>query len=107
MTIETKFNIGDTVYYGDESSYDKGRVDDINIHFYLDKYYVKYKIDKDYFTSFTGRRDDIRFQEFGEHSIYSSPYELIEKQITWNEKKIDEINNAIEGLKVQLEKLTK
>lgn len=107
MIIETKYNIGDTVYYGDEKSYEKGRVYDIKIEFSFDRFYVFYKVDKDYFTTFTGRREEIRFQEFNEQNIYSSPYELIEMQITWNENRIKIINGEIDKLKEQLKTLKK
>lgn len=107
MIIETKFNIGDTVYYGDEISYEKGRVDDISIHFMLNTYCVMYKVDKDYYTSFKGRRDEVRFQEFGESMLFSSPSNLIEQQIAWNERQIEGIKEKIEKLESQLKSLNK
>ena len=107
MIIETKFNIGDTVYYGDETSYDKGRVDDMSILFMLNTHIVMYKVDKDYYTSFRGRPDNVRFQEFGELMLFSSPSNLIEQQISWNERQIEGIKEKIEKLKSQLKSLNK
>ncbi len=107
MIIETKFNIGDTVYYGDESSYDKGRIDDISIIFALNTHYIMYKVDTDYYTSFRGRPDNVRYKELGESMIFSSPSNLIEQQIDWNKRKIEVIKSEIEKLELQLEKLTK
>jgi hypothetical protein len=107
MIIETKFNIGDTVYYGDETSYEKGRVDNMSIIFMLNTHYVMYKVDKDYYTSFRGRPDKVRYQEFGESMLFSSPSNLIEQNIAWSERQIDAINNKIDELKSQLKSLDK
>ena len=105
MIIETKFNIGDIVYYGDEKSYEKGRVDDIKIEFCFDRHYVFYKVDKDYNTSFTGRPENIRFQHFGESMIFSSPSNLIQQQIAYTKKQIEGLEGKIEKLKTQLKSL--
>lgn len=107
MIIETKFNIGDIVYYGDETSYEKGRIDDIKIQFFFDKHYVWYKVDKDYGTSFTGRPDNVRFAEFNEFGIFSSPSNLIQQQITYTKKQIEGLEDKIEKLETQLKQLPK
>lgn len=105
MIIETKFNIGDTVYYGDETSYEKGRVNDIKIEFFFDKHYVFYKVDMDYHTSFSGRPDDVRYKQFPESSLFDSPSNLIQQQIAYTKKQIEGLEGRIEKLETQLKSL--
>jgi hypothetical protein len=105
MIIETKFNIGDTVYYGDETSYEKGKVDDIRIEFYFNNHYIFYKVDMDYYTGYSGRQDSVRYRDFNESMIFSSPSNLIEQQVAYAKKQIEGLEEKIEKLESQLKSL--
>lgn len=105
MKIETKFNIGDSVYYEDSSSFDKGKIDDIIIHFWLDTYYINYKVDKDFYTSFKNRSNELRYQEFAEGRLHSSEAHFLKEEIVRAEKHIESLNEKIDELKIKLKSL--
>jgi len=105
MIIETKFNIGDCVYYENGLSFDKGRIDDIIIHFFIDTYFVNYKVDKDYYTSFRNRDSKLKYQEFSEGRLHSSEAHFLKEEIIRAEKHIESLNEKIDELKIKLKSL--
>lgn len=96
MIIETKFNIGDRVYYGDENTCNEGRVVDIQIVFFDKRYSISYKVD----TQVINEKD--RYREFNELSINSSPNELLQMQIMRCERQIAGIKDRIEEIKKRI-----
>jgi hypothetical protein len=104
MKIETKFNIEDYVYYGDENSYDLVKIIDIKISFLLDKIFIIYKIDFEHEKPFK-YPDHKKYEDVGEGYLYASPHSLIEMQIARCEKEIENKNKKIEELKAQLKSL--
>jgi hypothetical protein len=104
MVIETKFNIEDYVYYGDENSYALVKIIDIKISFFLDEIFIIYKIDLEHEKPFK-YPDHKKYEDVGEGYLYASPHSLIEMQIARCEKEIENKNKKIEELKAQLKSL--
>jgi hypothetical protein len=104
MEINTKYNIGDYIYYGNEDAYYKGLIADMSVIFFKPSYFIRYKVDKQFdIPSRMCGKNEIRFQEFDESCLYSSPKHLIEMQIKRCERKIEHLNDKIEELKARLE----
>jgi hypothetical protein len=106
MTIETKFNIGDYIYFGNEESCNQGYVKDINITFFGGNHIIRYTVD----TMFnilprliTNEKD--RYIYFDESVLHSSPNELLQRQIKRYEGKIGHMNDKIEEIKKQIKPL--
>ena len=106
MEIKTKYNMFDIIYYGDENAHHKGCISDINIIFLDDNPpIIRYKVDKQFdIPSRYWSKDEIRFQEFDESMIYSSPNHLIVMQIQKHEKQILSLYKRIDELRTKLEK---
>jgi hypothetical protein len=96
MTIETKFNIGDKVYYGDETVCYDGRIYDIKISFFGGNAIIIYVVD----TQFINQQD--RYKDFDEFRLYSSPDELLKMQIRRYEKQIEHLKEKIIELKKKI-----
>lgn len=109
MIIETKFNIGDYIYFGNygnlgnDTHCNQGLIKDVNIIFFDGNYFVRYKID----TMFnilprliTNEKD--RYIELDESFIHSKPDDLLKKQIKNYENQIKEILKKIEDLKKKI-----
>lgn len=103
MTIETKFNIGDYIYFGNDESCNQGLIKDINIIFFGDNHTIRYKIDTMFniLPRLITNQDD-RYREFDESRIHSSPNELLQRQIKRYEIKIESMKNKIEEIKKEL-----
>lgn len=96
MIIETKFNIGDKVYYGDENVCYDGKINDIKISFFGGNAIIMYVVD----TQFINQED--RYKDFDEGRLYSSPDELLKMQIRRYERHIEVFKNRIEELKKKI-----
>ena len=106
MTIETKFNTGDYIYFVNEESCNQGYVKDINITFFGGNHIIRYTVD----TMFnilprliTSEKD--RYRDFDESVLHSSPNELLQRQIKRYEVKIKNMNDKIEEIKKQIKPL--
>jgi hypothetical protein len=96
MTIETKFNIGDKVYYGDETVCYNGKIYDIKISFFGGSAIIMYVVD----TNIISEKD--RYKDFDEGRLYSSPDELLKMQIRRYEKQIEHLREKIIELKKKI-----
>jgi hypothetical protein len=96
MTIETKFNIGDKVYYGDETICYDGKIYDIKISFFGGSAIIMYVVD----TNIISEKD--RYKDFDEGRLYSSPDELLKMQIRRYEKQIEHLREKIIELKKKI-----
>ena len=96
MIIETKFNIGDKVYYGDETICYNGRIYDIKISFFGGSAIIMYVVD----TNVISEKD--RYKDFDEGRLYSSPDELLKMQIRRYEGQIKNLLKTIEELKKKI-----
>lgn len=95
MTIETKFNIGDKVYYGDESICYDGKIYDIKISFFGGSAIIMYVVD----TNIISEKD--RYKDFDEGRLYSSPDELLKMQIRRYEGQIKNLEKKIFELRTR------
>lgn len=93
MIIETKFNIGDRIYYGDETVCYEGKIKDIKITFFEGKPIIQYHVDKQ-----IANLED-RYRDFDESRLYSSPDELLKMQIRRYEIQIGHLKDRIEETK--------
>lgn len=93
MIIETKFNIGDRIYYGDETVCYDGKIEDIKITFFLGKPTLQYKVDTQVINSQDGYRD------FDESRLHSTPDELLKMQIRRYELQIGHMKDRTEEIK--------
>jgi hypothetical protein len=89
MIIKTKFDIKDRIYYGDETVCYEGRIEDIKITFFDDRYVVEYRVD----TQVINEKD--RYREFHEWDLHSTPDELLKMQIKNFELRIKHLNDRI------------
>lgn len=96
MIIETKFNIGDKVYYGDETICYDGKIYDIKISFFGGSAIIMYVVD----TQVINQQD--RYKDFDEGRLYSSPDELLKMQIRRYEKQIEHLREKIIELKKKI-----
>jgi hypothetical protein len=106
MKIETKFNIGDYIYfgnYGNDVYCNKGYIKDINIIFLENDYFIRYRIDTmfDILPGLITNEAD-RYIELDEGFIHLKPDELLKNQIINYENKINEMLKKIEELKKKL-----
>ena len=97
MTIETKFNIGDYIYFGNEESCNQGVIKDINITFFGGNHMIRYTVDT---MLITNEKD--RYRDFDESVLHSSPNELLQRQVKRYEIKIGHMKDKIEEIKKQL-----
>jgi len=96
MKIETKFNIGDRIYYGDETVCYEGRIEDIKITFFLGKPTLQYIVD----TQVINEKD--RYRDFDESRLHSTPDELLKMQIKRYELQISHMKDRIEEIKKRI-----
>jgi hypothetical protein len=96
MIIETKFNIGDRIYYGDETVCYDGKIEDIKITFFGGKPILQYRVD----TQFINEKD--RYKDFDESRLYSTPNELLKMQIRRYELQIGHMKDRIEEIKKRI-----
>lgn len=96
MIIETKFNIGDRVYYGDETVCYGGSIHDIKISFFGGSVIIMYEVDTHVIS------EKYRYKDFDEGRLYSSPDELLKMQIRRYEKQIEHLKEKIIELKKKI-----
>jgi hypothetical protein len=96
MIIETKFNIGERIYYGDETVCYKGKIEDIKITLFGGKPIIQYSVD----TQLINGKD--RYRDFDESRLHSTPNELLKMQIKNFELRIEWLNDKIEEIKKKI-----
>lgn len=97
MIIETKFNIGERIYYGDETVCYEGKIKDIKITFFGGKSIIQYHVDKK-----IANLED-RYRDFDESRLYSTPDELLKMQIRRYELQIGHMKDKIEEIKKRID----
>lgn len=104
MTIETKFNIGDYIYFGNEESCHQGVINNIIITFFGGNHIIRYKVDTMFniLPRLISPNEKDRYREFDESVLHSSPNELLQRQIKRYEIKIGHMKDKIEEVKKQL-----
>lgn len=96
MIIETKFNIKDRIYYGDETVCYEGKIEDIKITFFGGQPILQYRVD----TQVINSHD--RYKDFDESRLYSTPDELLKMQIRRYELQIGHMKERIEEIKKRI-----
>jgi hypothetical protein len=105
MKIETKYNVGDTVFFDYYDSIEKGKIVDLDISASKHRSSVVYKINNApaWYDMFSYRWDKHN-KQFREEELYPSIVELSEKKIAHLQLEIDIRNEKIRKIREQVSK---
>ena len=105
MKIETKFNVGDTVFFDYYDSIEKGKIVDLDISASKHGSSVVYKVNSalPWYELFSYRWDKHN-KQFRERELYPSIVEISEKKIAHLQLEINIRNEKIRKIKEQVAK---
>jgi hypothetical protein len=105
MKIETKFNVGDTVFFDYYDSIGKGKIVDLDISASKHDSSVVYKVNTalTWYNVFSSGWDKHN-KQFREGELYPSIFEISEKKIAHLELEINIMNEKIRKIKEQVAK---